>query len=189
MPGSLVNEPSDEALMRAIAAGDQQALRSLNQRYGHALAVVADRILSDRTDAEEVAADVLWQVWRQAVLFDRTRGSVGAWLMMLVRSRAIDRLRTRTSREAVARADAASFVDDPVPDPAGALHSAERRKVVGAALATLAEGERTVLELAYFSDLSQSAIAEKTGLPLGTVKSRIRSAMIKLKEALKPISD
>ncbi|MGH7840213.1 MAG: sigma factor, partial [Candidatus Binataceae bacterium] len=83
--------PSDAALVQAIAAGDQEALRSLNQRYGNALAAVADRILIDKADAEETAADVLWQVWRQAVVFDPMRGSVGAWLMTLVRSRAIDR--------------------------------------------------------------------------------------------------
>jgi RNA polymerase sigma-70 factor (ECF subfamily) len=178
--------PSDEAVLRAIAAGDQESLRTLNQRYGHALAAVAERVLGDRADAEEVAADVLWQAWRQAGGFDRGRGSVGAWLMMLVRSRAIDRLRARASRSRV-HDDPADSTD--IPDATHDINSAQRQRVVQAAIATLQDSERAVLELAYYSDLSQSAIAERTGLPLGTVKSRIRSALIKLREGLGGLGD
>ncbi len=178
--------PSDEAVVRAIAGGDQESLRLLNSRYGNALAAVAERVLGDRADAEEVAADVLWQAWRQAAVFDRSRGSVGAWLMMLVRSRAIDRLRARAAR--------ANLRDDPAvstdaPDATFDINNAQRRHVVQAAIAALQDSERAVLELAYYSDLSQSAIAERTGLPLGTVKSRIRSALIKLREGLKGLGD
>lgn len=178
--------PTDEAVIRAIAGGDQESLRLLNQRYGHALAAVAERVLGDRADAEEVAADVLWQAWRQAGAFDRSRGSVGAWLMMLVRSRAIDRLRARAVRSIV-REDPAEPAD--TPDASLEIHSNQRRRVVQAAIATLQDNERAVLEMAYFSDLTQSAIAARTGLPLGTVKSRIRSAMIKLREGLKGLGD
>jgi RNA polymerase sigma-70 factor, ECF subfamily len=178
--------PNDEAVVRAIAGGDQDSLRLLNQRYGHVLAVVAERVLGDRADAEEVTDDVLWQVWRQAGAFDRGRGSVGTWLMMLVRSRAIDRLRARTVRSNVAEDPTAST---DTPDASLELHSDQRRRVVQAAIATLQENEREVLEMAYFSDLTQSAIAERTGLPLGTVKSRIRSAMIKLRDGLKEPGD
>ncbi len=173
---------SDHALVQAIADGDQQALHALNQRYGHALAAVADRILMDKGDAEEVAADVLWQVWRQALVFDPQRGSVAAWLMTVVRSRAIDRLRARNVR---ARTVVNVSEEPQVEDASDAIRSAERRKFVAAALKNLSESERVVLELAYYSDLSQSAIAEKTGLPLGTVKSRIRNALLKLREELK----
>jgi RNA polymerase sigma-70 factor (ECF subfamily) len=178
--------PTDEAVVRAIAGGDQESLRLLNQRYGHALAAVAERLLGDRADAEEVAADVLWQAWRQAGAFDRSRGSVGTWLMMLVRSRAIDRLRARTVRSKVPEDPAASTGTH---DASFALHSDQRRRVVQAAIATLHDNERSVLEMAYFSDLTQSVIAERTRLPLGTVKSRIRSAMIKLREGLKELGD
>ena len=178
--------PTDEAVIRAIAGGDQKSLRLLNQRYGHALAAVAERVLGDRADAEEVAADVLWQAWRQAGAFDRSRGSVGAWLMMLVRSRAIDRLRARAVRSIV-REDPAEPAD--TPDASLEIHSNQRRRVVQAAIATLQDNERAVLEMAYFSDLTQSAIAARTGLPLGTVKSRIRSAMIKIREGLKGLGD
>src|ERR1700693_298956 len=93
------NRISDEALVSAMATGDQDALATLNQRYGRALSAVADRILRDKADAEEVAADVLWQLWREASRFDRGRGSVGAWIMMTVRSRAIDRMGARQAGE------------------------------------------------------------------------------------------
>ena len=178
--------PTDEAIVRAIAGGDQESLRLLNQRYGHALAAVAERMLGDRADAEEVAADVLWQAWRQAGAFDRSRGSFGTWLMMLARSRAIDRLRARNVRSNVTEDPAASA---DTPDASFELHSDQRRRVVQAAVAGLQDSERSILEMAYYSDLSQSVIAERTGLPLGTVKSRIRSAMIKLREGLKQLGD
>lgn len=154
----------------------------LNQRYGHALSAVANRILRDQADAEEVAADVLWQLWREAARFDRARGSVGTWIMMTVRSRAIDRLRARKAREprGDGPADAA-----PVQDPAIEIHTAEQRRKVEAALNSLNDGEREMVRLAYFSDLSQSEIAEQTSIPLGTVKSRMRSGLIRLRDALR----
>lgn len=175
------NRNSDEALVSAMAAGDQDALATLNQRYGRALCAVADRILRDKADAEEVAADVLWQLWRDASRFDRGRGSVGAWIMMTVRSRAIDRLRARKVREH--RGDNAAEVTV-AHDPSNEIHSAEQCRKVELALATLNNGERDLLRLAYFSDLSQSEIAERTSLPLGTVKSRMRTGLTRLRDAL-----
>ncbi len=169
-----------------MANGDEHALQTLNRRYGHALDVVAERILRDKADAEEVAADVLWQLWRDASRFDRGRGSVGAWIMMMARSRAIDRLRARNSR-------LHRDTDPPEPalydDPSNKIHSAERRAKVKEALTTLNESERDLLHLAYFSDLSQSEIAGQTGLPLGTVKSRMRSGLIRLRDALRARAD
>jgi len=176
------NRISDEALVSAMAAGDQDALATLNQRYGRALGAVADRILRDQGDAEEVAADVLWQLWREASRFDRSRRSVGAWIMMTVRSRAIDRLRARNARKPRGEDATETAVAS---DPANELHRAERRKQVETALATLNDGERDLLRLAYFSDLSQSEIAERTSIPLGTVKSRMRSGLIRLRDALR----
>jgi RNA polymerase sigma-70 factor (ECF subfamily) len=173
---------TDIELVAEMAAGGQGALRALNQRYGYAIAVVAERILANKADAEEVAADVLWQAWRDASRFDRSRGSVGAWLMMIARSRAIDRLRSRKARE---RPDEDVEALGHADDPSGEIHGAERKRKVAAVLAELKDGEREVLELAYFSDLSQSEIAQRTGLPLGTVKSRMRAAMIKLRDALR----
>ena len=176
------NRTSDEALVSALAAGDEDALRTLNRRYGHALSAVADRILRDKADADEVAADVLWQLWRDASRFDRNRGSVSAWIMMLVRSRAIDRLRARTSRLPRDAVPAEPAESD---DPSSPIQSAERRRKVQDALTTLDQSERDLLRLAYFSDLSQSEIAGRTGLPLGTVKSKMRGGLIKLRDALR----
>ncbi len=182
MASSTGNRMTDLELVAAMASGQQEALRAFNQRYGYAVAVVAERILANKADAEEVAADVLWQAWRDAPRFDRSRGSVGAWLMMLARSRAIDRLRSRKARERSGEdAGAIGHFDDPSHE----IYSAERKQQVTKILGELKDGEREVLELAYYSDLSQSEIADRTGLPLGTVKSRMRSALIKLRDALR----
>jgi RNA polymerase sigma-70 factor, ECF subfamily len=173
--------PVDRDLVAAMAAGDSEGLRGLNARYGGMLIALARRFLRDESDAEEVAADVLWQAWREAGAFDATRGSVSVWLVTRARSRAIDRLRANRARRPPSQEQPPS---EPVSDPAATLDQARRARVVRAALAGLASNERTALELAYFSDLSQSEVAEKLGIPLGTVKTRMRSAMIKLREAL-----
>ncbi len=174
-------DPPDTVLVEGMAAGNTEALRELSRRYGRALLLVAERILRNEADAEEIATDVLWQAWRQASSFDSARGSVSGWLMVLARSRAIDRLRTSNARR-IALAD--SFVGEPEPDPMFGIYSGERRKIVKAAVAALRENERKLLELAYFSDLPQSEIATQLGIPLGTIKTRMRGAMIKLRAAL-----
>jgi RNA polymerase sigma-70 factor (ECF subfamily) len=173
--------PADRDLVAAMAAGDSEALRSLNARYGRILSALARRILSNESDAEEVVADVLWQAWRDAKTFDAARGSVSVWLVTLARSRAIDRLRANRARK---RPSAEQPASEPGPDPAVELNQVQRASIVRTALAGLDSNERAALQLAYFSDLSQSEVAEKLGIPLGTVKTRMRSAMIKLREAL-----
>lgn len=173
--------PADRDLIVAMAAGDSEALRSLNARYGRMLAALARRFLSNESDAEEVVADVLWQAWREAKTFDATRGSVSVWLVTLARSRAIDRLRANRARKPPPGEQPAS---EPIPDPAVELHQVQRARIVRTALAGLEDNERAALQLAYFSDLSQSEVAEKLGIPLGTVKTRMRSAMMKLRETL-----
>ena len=174
--------PSDRQLVTAMAAGDPHALQSLSLRYGRMLTALAWRFLGDEADAEELVADVLWQAWSEAKSYDPARGSVTAWLVTMARSRAIDRLRAKRSRQPQPGADPPA--ENPPPDPAVEVDEAQRAQVVRTAVARLDSGERTALELAYFSDLSQSQIAERLGIPLGTVKTRIRGAMIKLREAL-----
>ncbi len=174
-------EPLDMVLVADMAAGKVDALRALSQRYSRALLAVAGRILRDAADAEEVATDVLWQAWRQASAFDAARGSVSGWLMALTRSRAIDRLRARKSRRPAPNDGVSAEL---APDPVFEVCDAERRRLVKGAVAALQENQRILLELAYFSDLPQSEIAARLGLPLGTVKTRTRSALIKLREAL-----
>jgi len=178
------NELSDRDLIGKVAAGSEEALRALNRRYGGALVAMAERVLGSRADAEEVAADVLWQIWRQAERFDPARGSPGAWIMTLARSRAIDSVRARSAR--IPGAASADAVEIPVTDdPAPQIYTQQCRQVIGTAMADLPPAEREVLELAYYSELSQTEIAERTGMPLGTVKTRVRGALNKLRAALK----
>jgi RNA polymerase sigma-70 factor (ECF subfamily) len=174
--------PSDEELIGQMAAGRADALRILSHRYGRVIATVAWRILGDNSDAEEVAADVIWQAWRQASGFDRRRGSAAAWLVSIARSRAIERLRARNSRRLPL--DQVIEPAEQAFEPTAQFGSARRLDAVKAAMAALDERERQLLDLAYHSDLSQSKIAERIGIPLGTVKTRMRNAMMKLRSAL-----
>ena len=174
-------ETSDHDLVAAVAGRSVDALRELGSRYGRMLTALAMRFLGNESDAEEVASDILWQVWREAGLFDPTRGSVASWLVTLARSRSIDRLRALKARSG---SPAHQVTSEPVPDPAFQIDQAERTRIVRATLMEIDPQERAALELAYFSDLSHSQIAEKLGIPIGTVKTRIRSAMIKLRRAL-----
>jgi RNA polymerase sigma-70 factor, ECF subfamily len=173
--------PSDRELVAAMAHGDSDALKVISARYGGMLVALGRRIVGNDADAEEIAADVLWQAWRDAGSFDPGRGSVSVWLVTIGRSRAIDRLRAIKVRELKAE-----HQDLPIPalEPGLAIDLTERAQIVRGALANLEAGEKTALEMAYYSDLSQSEIAEKLNLPLGTVKTRIRSAMIKMRKAL-----
>jgi RNA polymerase sigma-70 factor, ECF subfamily len=174
-------ERSDRELVAAMVNGDAEALKAINARYGRMLVALARRVVGNDADAEEVAADVLWQAWRGAASFDPARGSVSVWLVTLGRSRAIDRLRSIKARE---HKPEAGDPDLHVSDAGAAIDAAQRAVVVRSALTQLDANEKTALEMAYYSDLSQSEIAEKLGIPLGTVKTRIRNAMIKMRNAL-----
>ena len=174
-------EASDRDLLVAMAGGDAEALRELNARYGKMLTALAMRFLVNESDAEEVASDVLWQVWREARRFEPTRGSVAAWLVTLARSRSIDRLRTIKAHSGPAEHERAA---ESAPDPAFEVAQAQRARIVRSVLSAIDPQERRALELAYFSDLSHREIAEKLGIPIGTAKTRIRSAMLKLRTVL-----
>ena len=166
-----------------MATGDADALRALSARYAGMLGALAYRFVKDESDAEEIAADALWQAWREASSFDASRSSVSSWLVMIGRSRAIDRFRALRSR----RPPEEQRADDPPPvtDMLATLETAERAQIVRTAVGELEPRERELLELAYFSDLSQSEIADSVGLPLGTVKTRMRTGLIKLRDALR----
>ena len=173
---------SDRELVAAMARGDADALRALSARYARMLGALAYRFVRDESDAEEIAADALWQAWRDARSFDPSRSSVSAWLVMLGRSRAIDRFRAAKSRRPP---DSPQPQPAPVADALANLEAAERAKIVKTAVDGLEAKERELLQLAYFSDLSQAEIAEKVGIPLGTVKTRMRTALVKLRDALR----
>jgi RNA polymerase sigma-70 factor (ECF subfamily) len=172
----------DVELLKAIAAKDEAALGQLYDSYRLILFGVLMRILNSREEAEDVLQEVFLQVWRRAGDFDENRGRPFTWLVTLARSRGIDRLRMLASRERVAVASAAESADE-VSDAASDAIRSERVGVVNSALADLPDEQRRPLVLAYFDGLTQSEIAAKLGVPLGTVKTRMRSGMIKLREA------
>lgn len=175
---------SDAELVRAIAQGDEQAFASLYHRYSSTLLGFLIRILDSLPEAEDVLQEVFVHVWRRAADFDETRGRVFTWLATIARSRAVDRLRakgTRDRKEAEASHEPPGDVADAVDD---AIRR-EQREVLLDALDSIPEGQRHALLLAYFEGLSQSEIAERTGTPLGTVKTRTRDGLRKLRDLLR----
>ena len=188
-PGTLVSYPSqdeDAVLVARMRSGDEQALGVLYDRFGDPVRALVLRIVDRPMDAEDVVEEVFWQAWRQAERFDATRGEVGAWLRTIARSRALD------SKRALARAGEVEFDDDegdtametPATPADQMVADAERGEIVRRALLGLPAEQRQALELGYYEGLSQSEIAGRTGIPLGTVKTRMRLALQKLRESL-----
>jgi RNA polymerase sigma-70 factor (ECF subfamily) len=177
-----------------MQAGDEQALGAFYDRWFPVVSGVVARILRSDGDVEDVIEETFWQAWRQADRFVEGRGSVQTWLLTIARSRALDRLRSAKRRredslDEPGALDAASPATDDAPpssvsDPSFEVEHGERRRLVLAALAELPGEQRQALELGYFGGLSQTEIAEQTGQPLGTVKTRMRLAMQKLRERL-----
>jgi RNA polymerase sigma-70 factor (ECF subfamily) len=175
------------ALIRSAAGGDQSALAGLYDATSRLVFGLVLRIVGDRPTAEEVLLDVYTQAWRQAANYDEERGAPLAWLMTIARSRAIDRLRSAKHEQYKESLDAVREISDTDPNPEQATVDSERRRLVCSALATLPAEQREVVELAYYSGLSHSEIALRLGQPLGTVKTRTRLAMIKLRDMLRPV--
>jgi RNA polymerase sigma-70 factor, ECF subfamily len=172
----------DAALVERMTAGDESALAALYDRYAGVLYGLLLRILKDTHAAEEVLQDLFLQLWRTAARFDASRGSMTAWLMVMARNRAISRLRRRDRH--VMADDPEGFLLESAPDPSNIEDDAARRELarqLRAAMASLPGEQREALELAYFEGMTQTEIAERTGAPLGTVKSRVRAALQSLK--------
>jgi RNA polymerase sigma-70 factor (ECF subfamily) len=172
-------------LIGQIAGGQQAALAKLYDQSASLVYGLALRVLNNPADAEEVTLDVYSQVWRSAAAFDPARGSAMSWLVMIARSRAIDRVRRRMERSQREQAmdDLAQARDrGTMPDEASVLN--QRRQRVQAAMQSLPGEQRELIELAFFLGCSHSEIAERTGTPLGTVKTRLRLGMMKLREQL-----
>ena len=174
------------ALIHRAAAGDQHAVSELYDATSRMVYGLVLRILGDEAAAEEVLLDVYMQVWRQASAYDAGRGAPLAWLATIARSRAIDRLRAgrqewqrARSLETVSQLSTGESLEE-------AAYVTELREVVRGALGTLSPEQREALELAYYGGLSHSEIAERLGQPLGTIKTRIRLGMMKLRALLKP---
>jgi RNA polymerase sigma-70 factor (ECF subfamily) len=182
--------PSDEALMQAIQRGDTQAFEQLYDRYSPLLYPVCLGILHNACDAQGVLLDLFWELWRSRERFNPERGSVRSYLMTLARSRAIDHLRAgkryaehqQELYETRQNYFHQSYADG---QPAAEAMAAEEGELVREALETLTHAQRESLQLAYFDGLTQQQIAERTGTPLGSVKSHIRQGLIKLRAILR----
>lgn len=187
---------SDVACIARLIGGDERALGILFDRHGAMAYGLASAMAHDAADAEEVVAEAFAQVWRSAASFDQTRGSVAAWLATIVRTRALDLLRSQKRRarvldEAAAMSDdgASPALSTGAPSPDRGVEQGEVGRLVRDALALLPPPQRRVLELAYFGGLSQSEIAAQLSEPLGTVKTRMRAGMEKLRVALAPLME
>lgn len=179
-------QENDAELLKAIAAQNEAAEASLAQlydRYRVILFGLLMRILNNREEAEDVLQELFMQVWRRAADFDENRGKPFTWLVTMGRSRGIDRLRTLAARERTAVA-AARDESEAISDAATDAFRSEQRGLVTNALAQLPDEQKRPLMLAYFEGLSQTEIAAHLGAPLGTVKTRMRTGMIRLRELL-----
>jgi RNA polymerase sigma-70 factor, ECF subfamily len=179
------DQAADRSALARMAHGDHDALAELYDRHARPVYSLALRILQDSADAEDVVQEAFAQAWAQASRYDAQRGAVAAWLLTLTRSRAIDRLRSKRARpDRSAGENAIPDVADAAATPDLQLLSAEQVDRVRVALRDLPALQRVTLELAYYEGLSHAEIAEQLEQPLGTVKTRIRQGMIRLREAL-----
>ncbi len=176
----------DADLVARVAGGDNGALAELYERYSGLLLALSRRVLSSGHDAEEVLQEVFLQVWNQASRYDRKRSSVSTWLVLITRSRSIDRLRSRQVFDrTLGNLQQENRGKHTSPEGARSVLWKQRRQRLETALAGLPDLQREVLEMAFYRGMTQSEIAGDTGIPLGTVKSRTLLAMKKLREALR----
>ena len=175
----------DAVIVKRMAGGDESALGALYDRWADAVNALVVRIVRDEAEAEEVVEAVFWQAWQQAARYTSERGAPGAWLLAMARSKSLDRLRSMRRRRDEQPVDDSIFDNQPaIGDPLSELNASERASRVVAALQELPVEQREVLELAYFEGLSQTEIAERLSLPLGTVKTRARLALRKMRDRL-----
>jgi RNA polymerase sigma-70 factor (ECF subfamily) len=181
----MVAPVDDEAreLIEQMAGGQRPALEQFYDRHARLVFALALRILRNQADAEEVTQEVFLQVWREASRYDAARGTPQAWIVMLARTRAIDKLRA-TRRLGDHRREAVNLERMEVSSARGTDDQMADRQLVLGVLANLSSTQRQLLELVYYEGLTQTEIADRTGLPLGTVKTRIRMGLEQLRAAL-----
>ncbi len=183
--GAPTSGNKDREAVKQLAGGDHAAIAELYDRHARLLYSLAFRIVRGQADAEDVLQEVFAQVWRQAARYDTSRGTVIGWLVTLTRSRAIDRLRRgRLQPQTLDDESAAQAVPDVAAGADVQLVTSEQASQVRAALEALPDAQRVPLELAYYEGLTQSEIAGRLAVPLGTVKTRMRQALLRLREAL-----
>jgi RNA polymerase sigma-70 factor (ECF subfamily) len=176
-------------LLRRIQAQDQQALGLLYDQLAPLVHTLILRILGDPADAEDVLLETFWHIWHGAASYDPLRGTVEGWVITLARSRALDHLRTHKRRALAAtesRSVQPSCEPSPPTTPEDCVLQGERARAVSAALAALPAEQRLVLELAYYHGLSQTEMAQRLTQPLGTIKTRVRAGLLRLRQVLRP---
>ncbi len=180
-----LNPVSDRALVDRLRAGDTDALATLYDRYAPMVYTLALKMLANATEAEDLTQEVFVNFW-QRQQYDPDRGSIGSFLATYTRSRAIDRLRTSSGRATILqRFQRITEASSRAPNPFDHATQQEERQYLRAALDQLPAAERQVLEIAYFQGLSQAEISAQLGIPLGTVKSRCRQGLLRLRDLLK----
>ena len=174
---------NDNALVQQIAQGGSAALEELSHRYLPFLRSEAYRILGDPDDAADVAQEVLWKIWRHAGDYDPAKAGVSTWVGVLTRRLAIDRLRQRQRRLRLIE-EQTPVSEAILPEAPERVHAEHRSRAVRSALRELPREQRKILELMYFREMSQREIAQATGIPLGTVKTRAGLAVRRLRQVL-----
>ena len=165
---------------------DETALGALYDRWVRSLYSLVLHLLKDPDEAEDVVEETFWQAWRKASSYEPSKGAVSTWLLTIGRRKALDRIRAkkRHKEDPIGRDRTFADLPSPNPDPSQDMEGSELREHVRAALRELPAEQREVLELGYFNGMSQTEIADATGQPLGTIKTRMRLAMQKLREPL-----
>jgi RNA polymerase sigma-70 factor (ECF subfamily) len=192
-PSAAVNAPpvqeDDVALIAAMARGDERAAARVYDRHSAVVYGLALRIVHEVADAEEVVIEVFAQAWREAARFDSSRGSALGWLTTITRTRALDVVRSRQRRDRATNAastmlDAPAAMSEGFRSPDTFVEDADRATAVAEALRELPEAQRSAIELAFYEGLTHPEVAERLKEPLGTVKTRIRLGMLKLRDIL-----
>jgi RNA polymerase sigma-70 factor, ECF subfamily len=182
LSGAVSNVVSPDAvLVSAIRSGDEQAMAQLYDRYSPVVYSVALRVLGNTAAAEDVLQEVFMQLWRRPEMFDASRGSLPGWLAVITRNRAIDSLRKRRPE-----ADITEVVVSVEPDLASSAGWSRALEKTRSVLGGMPALQRSALEMAFFDGLTHTEIAQKTGEPLGTVKTRIRTGLMTLRKAFNP---
>jgi RNA polymerase sigma-70 factor, ECF subfamily len=177
-------DPTDADLIASLRQGSQHALSVLYDRYGGLVYTLALKLLDRRDEAEDLTQDIFLSFWKQEK-FDPNRAKLTSYLCLLTRSRAIDKLRSRQSEQkSLQRLQQNIIPETDLPNPLDLVSLAEEQIIVRQSLASLSDRQRQILELSYYQDLSQSAIAAQLNLPLGTVKTHMRQGLIKLRQLL-----
>jgi RNA polymerase sigma-70 factor (ECF subfamily) len=189
MPQDVITEDEDRELLAAIAGGDEAAFQSFYRRHSPLVFALSKRIIGREHDAEDVVADVFWELWNKSARYCPSKASPSTYLVMLTRCRALDRKRGMSRRETPAilawlehGGSLAGAVDTP---PEEQSIAAEHRQLIARAVGELDSNLREPIELAFFDGLTHKDTAESLGIPLGTAKARIRTALARLRQVLR----